>query len=114
MLSQLPDVFDVGDTADRSRQLRCPFLPVLVKGVTNERTLLQQHTSRKAVVHVPEVNTTDPTLEVEVSVYIECLVRLNLHLPHPFRRDSTILNRRLEFVTPGTPPAVSVSVVIAA
>ena len=37
----------------------------------------------------------------------------NFHLPHPLGSILGILNRRLEFITPRTPIAVAVAVVVA-
>ena len=53
-------------------------------------------------------------VHLQLSVHIERLIRLDLHLPDPFAGRYAILNWRLELVAPRTPPAVSIAVVIAA
>jgi hypothetical protein len=93
-------------------------------------TLLQQHTSREAIVHVPEVDARYAALKVPVRVsthptpaqcpslqlpvHVKCLVCLDLHLPYAVARCDAFLNGRLELVAPRTPPAVAIAVVVAA
>ena len=50
----------------------------------------------------------------QLSVYVERLVRLDLHLPDPLTWRHTIIDWRLELVTPWTPPAITIAVVVAA
>lgn len=95
-------------------------------------TLLQQNTSREAIVHVPQVDTRYAALKVPVGishappampllcidsqlpVHVKGLVRLDLHLTDTITRRDTLLNGRLELIAPGTSPAVPVAVVVAA
>ena len=94
------------------------------------QTFLQQHTASEAIVNVPKVYTRDAALIVpalvsshsmfstwvhlQLSVHIERLIRLNLHLPDPLTGCHAIFNRRLELVAPRTPPAITIAVVVAA
>lgn len=53
-------------------------------------------------------------MHLQLTVYIEGLVRLDLHLPDPLTWRHTLINWWLELVTPWTSPAVSIAVVVAA
>lgn len=53
-------------------------------------------------------------VHLQLSVHIERLIRLNLHLPDPLTGCHAIFNRRLELVAPRTPPAITIAVVVAA
>ena len=53
-------------------------------------------------------------VHLQLSVHIERLIRLDLHLPDPFAGHYAILNWRLELVAPRTPPAITITVVVAA
>lgn len=51
---------------------------------------------------------------IQVSVYIERLVCLDLHFAYPIAWCDALLNWRLELVAPWTSPAVTIAVVVAA
>jgi hypothetical protein len=50
----------------------------------------------------------------QLPVHVKSLVRLDLHLPDAVARGHALVNRRLEFVAPRTPPAVAIAIVVAA
>ena len=55
-----------------------------------------------------------PRIDSQFPVYVESLIRLDLHLAHAITRCNAFLNGRLEVVAPRTPVAVAVAVVVAA
>lgn len=57
---------------------------------------------------------SSPALHAQLTVDVECLVRLDLHLPNPLTRRHTLLDWWLKLVAPRTPPAVTIAVVVAA
>jgi hypothetical protein len=98
------------------------------------RTLLQEHTACKAIVHVPEVNTryaafkvsarvsynspamamANPARNSQLPVDIKRLIGFDLHLADTITRRDSLIDGRFELVAPRTPPAVAVAVVVAA
>jgi hypothetical protein len=93
------------------------------------RTFLQQHHARKPIIQIPEINTTDASLVIQLPIDIKRLVRSNLHLPHPLARHralagtfiailsnaafSSLFQRRLELSAPRRAVAVAVAVIVA-
>ena len=58
--------------------------------------------------------TTNTVLHPQLPIYVERLIRLNLHLPDSLTRCNTLINWRFELIAPRTPPAIPVTVVVAA
>jgi hypothetical protein len=93
------------------------------------RTFLQQHHARKPIIQIPEINTTDASLVIQLPIDIKRLVRSNLHLPHPLARHralpgpliamlphpsiTRLIERWLELSTPRRAVAVAVAVIVA-
>ena len=50
----------------------------------------------------------------QLPVYVESLVRLDLHLTDTIARRHALVDGRLELVAPRTPPAIAIAVVVAA
>lgn len=49
----------------------------------------------------------------QIPINIEPLIRLDFHPPHPLARHNPIFNSRFELITPWTPPAIPITIVIA-
>lgn len=78
-----------------------------------QHTLLQKDNTRKPIIQIPEVNTPNTALIVQITVDIKRLVGRNLELPHPLTGHGSIIKRRIKFIAPGRSVAVTVSVVVA-
>jgi hypothetical protein len=95
-----------------------------------KHTFLQQHHPGKPIIQIPKIHTRNPTLIVQLSVNIKCLIGFNLHLPHALTRYSSFSSsiivalfvytagtcaseRCLEFAGPRRAIAVTVAVVVA-
>lgn len=76
-------------------------------------TLLQKNNPGKPIVQVPEINTPNTTLIIQLSVYIEGLIRCNLKLPHALTGNRSIIEWWVEFIAPGGAVAIAVAIVVA-
>lgn len=94
-----------------------------------QRTFLNQHHARKAIVQVPEIDAAHTALVVQLPVNVKGLIGLDLHLAHPLVGDralagalaaagpdaahAALVQRRVELVAPWRAVAVAVAVVVA-
>ena len=58
--------------------------------------------------------TINTALHPQLPIYVKRLIRLDLHLSDPLTRCHTLINWRLELIAPWTPPAIPITVVVAA
>ena len=94
-----------------SSTIQAPYIYLFQR--SQSRTLFQEYNAREPIIQIPEVNTAHSALIVQLTVDIEGVVGRNFKLPYPLTRHRSIIKWGVEFIAPGRPIAVTVSVVVA-
>ena len=84
------------------------------KGKIQEKilTLLQQDSPGKPIIQIPEIHTANPAFVIQLSINIKGFISGNFKLPHSFTRSCSILNGRIELITPRRSITVAVPVIV--